>query len=111
MPLLTPKRTIDDPDMKWGICVWQLSDGTYVQDEDGNYLSAGPAELYDRRVMKNMYAAARSLGLKEGKPFWLPGFRKISQSEWEDQMERLQDGLIPDAADLYRQATGDNGTS
>lgn len=111
MPLLTPKRTIDDPDMEWGICVWQLPHGGYVQDDEGNYLSAGPAKLYDKKVMENMVRAARSLGLKEGKPFWLPGFRKITTSEWEDQMERLMDGKVPDAADLYRQATGDNGKS
>lgn len=109
MPLLKPKRTIDDPDMEWGLCVWQLPDGTYVQDAEGNYLSAGPAKLYNRTVMQNMVGAVRSLGVTEGKPFWLPGFRKVSNSEWEDQMERLMEGKIPDAADLYRQATGDNG--
>jgi hypothetical protein len=104
-----PKRTIDDVDMKWGICLWQLPDGTYIQNSDGDYLSAGPAKIGNPTAEKNIKAAARSCGITQGKPFWLPGFRKISDYEWADQMERLMEGKIADPADLYRQATGDNG--
>jgi hypothetical protein len=106
--LLKPKRVIDDPNMEWGLCLWQLPDGTYVM-EDGEYLCAGPAKIGNPKAEYNMTRAARSLGVKEGKPFWLPGFRKISAAEHDDQMERLLEGKIPDPADLYRQYTEGNG--
>jgi hypothetical protein len=99
---------IDDVDMKWGVCLWQLPDGTYVM-EDGNYLVCGPALIGNKKAEYNMTRAARSCGVTEGKPFWLPGFRIISDAEHDDQMERLLEGKVPDAADIYRQVTGDNG--
>lgn len=103
-PLLKPKRTIDEPNLKLGICVWQFPDGRYLQDSDGNYLTAGPALLNHPGINQKMIDAARSCGVTDGRPFWLPGFRKVTHSEWEDQMERLLDGKVPDVVDLYRQA-------
>lgn len=105
--MLKPRRVIDEPDLKHGICVWRLPDGTYVQDGDGNYLCAGPTKLNNTIVERKMIAAARSCGITTGSPFWLPGFRKITNSEWEDQMERLLDGKVPDVVDLYRQSVRD----
>jgi hypothetical protein len=101
--MLKPKRVIDEPDLKTGICVWRFPDGTYLQDHNGNYLSAGPAMLNNTIVERRMEKAARACGATSGSAFWLPGFRKITHSEWEDQMERLIDGKIPDVVDLYRQ--------
>ncbi len=99
--LLKPRRTIDEPDMKWGICLWQLPNGKYIENSDGEYLSVGPCLIGNHTAERNVTKAARSIGVKEGKPFWLPGFRKITRDEWEDQMERLLDGKIPDLVDLY----------
>jgi hypothetical protein len=107
--LLKPKRVIDEPDMEWGLCLWRLPDGTYIQNDDGDYLSAGPCLIGNKKAEKNMRLAAKQMGVTNGGPFWLPGFRKISNSEHDDQMERLLEGKIPDAADLYRQYTGNNG--
>lgn len=101
-----PKRIVENDGLEWGLCLWQLPSGSYVVD-GGDYLCAGPARIGNPKAEYNMTKAARSLGITEGKPFWLPGFRKISDAEHDDQMERLLEGKIPDAADLYRQATGD----
>lgn len=109
MSLIKPKRVLQEADIEWGVCLWQLPDGTYIQDNDGNYLVAGPCKVRNPKAEANMRAAARSLGVTAGRPFWLPGFRKISDMEWEDQMERLIEGKVPDLADLYRQVTGENG--
>lgn len=108
--MLKPKRTIDEPNMNWGVCLWQLPNGKYIEDDSGNYLVCGPAALNNPIVEKKMLAAARSCGVTEGRPFWLPGFRKVSDMEWDDQMERLLEGKIPDLADLGRQASM-NGSS
>lgn len=104
--LYKPKRVLVDEGIEWGIVLWQLPDGTYVEDSDGNYLVAGPAKIGNQVAELNMAKAAMSMGIAEGKPFWLPGFRKITNSEWEDQMERLIDGRIPDPVEEYRQAEG-----
>lgn len=101
--LLKPKRVLENEfNLDWGVCLWQLPDGTYVMEGD-NHLVVGPCKIGNPIAERNMRSAARSLGITEGKPFWLPGFRVISDSEHDDQMERLIDGKIPDAADLYRQ--------
>lgn len=57
----------------------------------------------DQRVEAKMRNAATYwLGETIGEPFWIEG-RKISDSEWEDQNERLHDGKIPDPVDEMRQ--------
>lgn len=104
--LYKPKRVLVDEGIEWGIVLWQLPDGTYIEDDDGNYLCAGPCALNNPDAEKNMFRAAANMGVSEGKPFWLPGFRKVTDSEWEDQMERLMDGKVPDPVEAYRQATG-----
>lgn len=106
--ILKPKRTLEDVDTTWGICMWRLPDGTYIQNDDGEYLCAGPTTVGNTKAERNMISAAKSMGVTSGNIFWLPGFRKISQSEWDDQMERLMEGKIADAADLFHQATGEN---
>lgn len=104
MSLYKPKRVmeVDQEDLAFGICVWQFPDGSYLQNDQGDYFSAqGP--VYDIVVEKKMRDSVKTMGITNGKPFWLPGMRKITNSEWEDQMERLQDGKIPDPVDVYRQ--------
>lgn len=101
--LYKPKRTMENPEnVKYGVCLWRLPDGGYIQNQDGDYLNSF-GTLGDPIIEEKMKWAARQLGIKEGKAWWLPGFRRISQSEWEDQMERLQSGHIPDVVDQYRQ--------
>jgi hypothetical protein len=98
-----PKKTIENEhNLKIGLCLWQLPDGTYIQDSDGNYLCA-EGFMCDLVVEAKMRRAAEICGVTVGQIRWLPGFRKITHSEWEDQMERLIDGKIPDVVDLYRQ--------
>lgn len=86
----------------FGICLWRFPDGSYIMDNEQNYLSA-QGTVGDKVVEHKMTRAALSLGVSDGEPFWLPGFRKITTNEWEDQMALLQDGEIPDAVDVYRQ--------
>lgn len=100
--LFKPKRTLVSEDVGYGVCLWRLKDGSYVQDSQGNYLCA-QAKLNDLGTERKIIAAARELGIEEGGPFWLPGFRTISNSEYEDQMADLLDGGVPDAVDLYKQ--------
>lgn len=105
--LWRPKRVLEDTVTEWGLLVWKLPDGTYIMNGDQEYLSVGPCKIGNPVAVSNMKAAVASMGITVGEPFWLPGFRKVTQSEWEDQMERLIDGKTPDIVDVVRQADGE----
>ncbi len=82
-----------------GIYVWVLPDGKYLMDEDGNTLSI--ASMYGDVIrMSRIAVAARSFGYNEGKPSFLPGYRKVSDEEYEHQKYRMSEGLIPDQYDI-----------
>jgi hypothetical protein len=91
---ITEVRETDD-----GLYVWKLPDGKLLGDADGNYMCV-EGRIGDIRLMNAMAKAARSYGFPEGKAVFLPGRRKLSKSEWEDHMERMLDGKIPDPYDL-----------
>jgi phage portal protein BeeE len=92
---------------EFGVCVWEIEDDTskYLSDDEQNYLSL-EGKLGDLEVEKKMRKAAEHyLGDKvnEGRPVWLPGYRKISDMEHDDQMARFLEGKIPDEVDVVRQ--------
>ena len=86
----------------FGVCVWQFPDGSYLMDREQNHFCA-QGRPYDPIVEYKLTQEVLGMGIEEGKAFWLPGFRKITGNEWEDQMAALQDGEVPDAVDAYRQ--------
>lgn len=99
------------PESRKGVCLWE------VEDESGEWglLAIEPGVVLsmdgfvgDKRVEAEVEKAARYwLGAGPtdiiGRPKWIHGARKVTQGEWEDQMERLQDGKIPDWVDEARQ--------
>ncbi len=103
MALFVPKRTMQAEEMKFGVCVWRFPNGSYLMDKDQNYLST-QGRPYDKEIESRMKKAVYGdFGDIKGEPFWLPGFRKISESEWDDEMETLLEGGTPDPTDLVRQ--------
>jgi len=109
MGILVPKQRTEHVDVGFGVCVWQMPDGSYVKNTEGDYFCA-QGKIGNLNIEKRMRDAVKHLGITTGKPAWFPGFRKITQSEWEDQMDRFMDGKVPDAVDLYLQNT-ENGQS
>ncbi len=101
-PKITEVREYD-----WGVYVWYGSRGI-LQDEEGNILSL-EARRDNPIAIKAMYDYVHDvLNIKEGKPVFLQGRRQISQSEWEDEMERLQAGKDPDPiTELARREKGE----
>lgn len=84
------------PPRTWGVCIWVLPNGQALMDADGNALSA--EGFIDDPVIENKVAEAGRYWADsdEGSVAWIHGARKVSQSEREDQIERMYDGLIPD---------------
>ena len=99
-----------------GIYVWEMPDGRWIGDDEGNYLSVTSMKGNKQR-MDLLANAVRSYGIYEGKPLFLSGRRKIDDEEFEYQKQRLEWGLVPDPLDIgnYKDEMqklkgGNNGT-
>ncbi len=82
----------------FGMYVWQLPDGTYLGNTEGDILNV-MSEEYDLGKMKILRDAATHYGYAEGKCVFLPGRRRVTEEELEEQQERLRLGLTPDIYD------------
>ncbi len=85
--------------MEYGVYIWQLPSGNYLGNENGDYLSIS-SQKGDLVRMQKLRAAAAQCGFPEGAPVFMAGSRKISDTEYEIQMERMKDGLLPDEYDV-----------
>lgn len=81
----------------FGVYVWEIN-GQFVADEDGNWLNI-PSEKGDLVKIMKLTATAFHYGLKEGKALFLPGRRRVTDDELEEQKQRLAMGLTPDIYD------------
>jgi hypothetical protein len=89
-----------------GIYVWEMPDGRWIGDDDGNFLSV--TAMKGNRVKMDMLAReVRSFGIYEGQPKFLSGRRKIDDEEFDYQNQRLKWGLVPDQLDIgvYKEET------
>lgn len=82
-----------------GIYVWEMPDGRWIGDDDGNYLSVTAMKGNKARI-DLLANAVRGYGIYEGKPLFLEGRRKIDDEEFEYQKQRLEWGLVPDPLDI-----------
>lgn len=83
------------PERAFGVCIWIGEDGRPLSDGDGVLCSEG--YVGDRAVEKRVADAAKYwTGSDVGYTRWVPGGRKISKSERDDQAERLRNGLVAD---------------
>lgn len=82
-----------------GIYVWQLDSGEFLADEEFNVLSIA-AMRGDIEAMTRISQTARNLGFGEGRPVFAEGYRKITDEEFEGQIDRMTQGLIPDQLDI-----------
>ena len=82
-----------------GIYVWEMPDGRWIGDDDGNYLSVTAMKGNKARI-DLLAKAVRGYGIYEGQPKFLEGRRKIDDEEFEYQKQRLEWGLVPDPLDI-----------
>jgi hypothetical protein len=93
-----------------GIYVWEMPDGRWIGDDDGNFLSI-TAKKGNRSKIDALAREVRSYGIHDGSPKFLSGRRKIDDEEFEYQNERLKWGLTPDPLDIgvYKDSMLRNG--
>ena len=82
-----------------GVYVWEMPDGRWIGDDDGNFLSI-TSKKGNRQRIELLAQAVRSYGINEGRPKFLSGNRKIDDEEFETQKQRLRWGLTPDPLDI-----------
>jgi len=82
-----------------GIYVWEMPDGRWIGDDEGNFLSV-TSKKGNRSRIDALAKEVRSYGITVGKPLFLSGRRKIDDEEFEHQQQRLNWGLVPDPLDI-----------
>ena len=82
-----------------GIYVWEMPDGRWIGDDDGNFLSV-TAKKGNRSLINALAREVRSYGIYEGGPKFLSARRKISDEDFQHQKQRLEWGLVPDPLDI-----------
>lgn len=93
------KRATVKEETRLGIYVWEMPDGRWIGDDEGNYLSV--TSMKGNKARMDLLAnAVRSYGIYEGEPLFLEGRRKIDDEEYEYQKQRLEWGLVPDPLDI-----------
>ena len=93
------KSTTIATETRLGIYVWEMPDGRWIGDDDGNYLSVTSMKG-DKDKMDALASAVAGFGIEVGKPVFLEGRRKIDDEEFEYQNQRLKWGLVPDPLDI-----------
>lgn len=82
-----------------GIYVWEMPDGRWIGDDDGNFLSV-TSKKANRSRIDALAREVRSYGIYEGQPKFLSARRKITDEEFQEQESRLKWGLVPDPLDI-----------
>lgn len=82
-----------------GVYVWEMPDGRWIGDDDGNFLSVASMRG-DRSRIDLLAKAVRGYGIDMGSPKFLEGSRQIDDEEFEYQKQRLRWGLTPDPLDI-----------
>jgi len=99
---LTPtgKRFVHDgPADRFGVYMWEMPNGAYLSDADRNFLSIN-SEFGDLKRITELKNAVRSFGITEGQPKFFPGHRKVTEEEYQEQLWRAGEGLVPDPDDV-----------
>lgn len=77
-----------------GIYVWILPNGEPFQDDDGNTLNV-PSIQYDIKKMKSLADAAAYYGKPDGQAKFMPGVGRATEKEYQEDLERMSNGLTP----------------
>jgi hypothetical protein len=91
------KEVIEDSIL--GVYVWEMPDGRWIGDDDGNFLSV-TSKKGNRSRIDALAREVSSYGIYEGQPKFLSARRKINDEEFAEQEQRLKWGLVPDPFDI-----------
>jgi hypothetical protein len=83
----------------FGTYVWMKPNGKPFMDSDKNVLSIEGMKD-DKAKIKELAEAAKYWGQPDGRAVFYPNMKKISDEEHSEQVDRMNQGLIPSMNDL-----------
>lgn len=84
---------------EWGLYFWKLPDGHLFKDDEGRLLNI-PSVKGDLSQMAKLMKAAAHYGQPEGVPWFYAGAGRATDEEYQEQLDRLDQGLIPNLNDI-----------
>ncbi len=95
----TKVQVIKEEFSLFGTYVWVKPNGKPFTDGQGNALSIEGMKDDHARI-KELADAAKYWGQPDGRAVFYPNMRKISDEEYSEQVDRMNQGLIPSMNDL-----------
>lgn len=95
----TKVQVIEENFTNFGTYVWMKTNGKPFMDSDKNVLSIEGMKD-DKSRIKQLADAAAYWGEPEGRAVFFPNMKKISDEEHSEQVDRMNQGLIPSMNDL-----------
>lgn len=95
----TKVSIVEEPFSNYGIYVWQLASGKFFTDDHGNALSIDSMKGDESRIALLRNEASYN-GQPHGQAVFFPNVRKVSDEEYSEQIDRMQQGYIPSETDL-----------
>jgi len=83
----------------WGIYVWKKQNGKWFTDGQGNILNI-PSMKGDISKIAELKKAATYYGEPDGEAIFFPGLNRVTDEEYEEQRQRMREGLIPNLNDM-----------
>ena len=93
------KVTFIDKGYDWGIYVWKRANGKWFTDGSGNILNI-PSMKGDISKLSELKQAASYYGEPDGEPVFFAGLSRVTDEEYNEQLDRMKEGLIPNLNDL-----------
>lgn len=84
---------------EWGCYFWKLPDGHLFGDGEGRLLNV-PSVKGDIGQIAKIKEAAAHFGQPEGQPWFYAGAARATDEEYQEQLDRLDEGLIPSLNDI-----------
>jgi hypothetical protein len=93
------KITVLDNPYDWGIYFWKKANGKPFTDGNGSVLNI-PSHRGDAVQIQKLQREASALGQGDGSYEFMPGVSRVSEEEYSEQVDRMNQGLIPNMNDL-----------
>lgn len=93
------KLTFIDKGYDWGVYVWKKSNGKWFTDGHGSILNI-PSMKGDLEKLAELKQAAAYYGEPDGEPVFFSGLSRVTEEEYQEQKDRMAEGLIPNLNDL-----------
>lgn len=94
------RRKVIDKNYEWGLYVYKKSNGKWFSDGQGNVLNI-PSMKNDISKIAELKNAAIHYGDDgEGQCVFVPGLSRVSEEQYSEMKERMNEGLIPNVNDL-----------